>query len=223
MGTEREYRSNRQRPERSYQPAPDRLSYTEPMSSRGQRGPYAKGEERRRTIIATATDVFATEGFEGAALKRVAELVGVREATLFHYFSSKQELQQAVLAERDERARELGGDAGFGLEDLPLIAARNEQQPGLTALHAVASATANHPSHASHRYFRERYEMLVRNTAENVREKQHSGEYRTDVDAEWAARLLIGVFDGLQLQWLYDRSVSMEEGLRQAIALLRAP
>jgi AcrR family transcriptional regulator len=198
-------------------------SYTGTVTSRGVRGPYAKGEERRRAIIETATDVFATEGFEGAALKRVAELVGVREATLFHYFSSKQELQQAVLAERDERAREIAGDAGFTLEDLPLIAARNEQQPGLTALHAVASATASNSSHASHLYFRERYETLVRNTAENVRAKQHAGEYRTDVDAEWAARLLLGVFDGIQLQWLYDKSVSMEECLRQAIALLKAP
>ena len=199
------------------------LSYNEPMTSRGVRGPYAKGEERRRTIIGTATDVFATEGFEGAALRRVAELVGVREATLFHYFSSKQELQQAVLAERDERARELVGDAGFGVDDLPAIAARNEQQPGLTALYAVASATANDTSHASHRYFLERYELLIGDLTRQVREKQDAGEYRTDVDAGWGARLLISVFDGLQLQWLYDKSVSMEEGLRQAIALLRAP
>ncbi|MDN4612359.1 TetR/AcrR family transcriptional regulator [Arthrobacter burdickii] len=193
------------------------------MTTRGLRGPYAKGEERRRTIVQTATDVFATEGFEGAALKHVAELVGVREATLFHYFSSKQELQQAVLAERDERARELIGEAQFSVDHLPAVAKRNEQQPGLTALYAVASATAHEASHASHQYFRERYEMLVREMAREVTERQRSGEYRTDIDPEWAGRLLIGVFDGIQIQWLYDKGVSMQEGLRQAMALLKAP
>lgn len=199
-----------------------RHSYTGAMTEKVPRGPYAKGEQRRRMIVETATDVFATAGFEGAALKRVAELVGVREATLFHYFSSKQELQQAVLAERDERARELAGDEGINIDDLPMIAAQNEDQPGLTALHAVASATAHEPSHASHSYFHDRYVMLVREVSQDVRERQRSGEYREDIDAEWAARLLLGTFDGLQLQWLYDRNVSMEEGLRQAIALLKA-
>lgn len=189
-------------------------------ASKGVRGPYAKGEERRRSIIRTATDVFATEGFEGAAVKSVAELVGIREATLFHYFSTKQELQQAVLAERDARVRE-GLDRDLDIDDLPGIAARNEKEPGLTTLYAVASATANNPAHASHQYFRERYEVLVENLAMDVRARQLSGEYRQDIDPEWAARLLISVFDGVQIQWLYDKDVSMQEGLRHAIALLR--
>ncbi len=167
-------------------------------------------------------DVFATEGFEGAALKHVAELVGVREATLFHYFSSKQELQQAVLAERDDRAISMAGEV-FGVDDLPVVAARNEQEPGLTSLYAVASATANDTSHASHEYFRERYELVIRDLARDVEARQRSGEYRSDIDPEWAARLLIGVFDGIQVQWLYDKGVSMQEGLRRAIALLKAP
>lgn len=192
------------------------------MTTRGARGPYAKGEERRCNIIRTATDVFATEGFEGAALKHVAELVGVREATLFHYFSSKQELQQAVLAERDNRAMGMAGET-FGVDDLPAVAVRNEQEPGLTTLYAVASATASDPSHASHQYFRERYELLVSSLSKDIQARQQSGEYRSDIDPEWAARLLIGVFDGIQVQWLYDKGVSMQEGLRRAIALLKAP
>lgn len=192
------------------------------MSTRGARGPYAKSEERRDKIIRTATDVFATEGFEGAALKHVAELVGVREATLFYYFSSKQELQQAVLAERDNRAVGMLGET-FSVENLPAVAARNEQEPGLTTLYAVASATASHNSHASYQYFRERYELGVKGLSKDIADRQRSGEYRSDIDPEWAARLLMGVFDGIQLQWLYDKGVSMQEGLRQAIALLKMP
>jgi AcrR family transcriptional regulator len=92
------------------------------MPTSKPRGQYAKGAERREQIIQTATDVFATEGFEGAALKRVAELVGVKEATLFHYFRGKQELLTAVLAERDRRVLSTADDAKTGLRLLAPVA-----------------------------------------------------------------------------------------------------
>ncbi len=193
------------------------------MSTTKPRGQYAKGAERREQIVQTATDVFATEGFEGTALKRVAELVGVKEATLFHYFSGKQELLTAVLAERDRRGKELGGAAEFGLEALVPVAERNRLEPGLTTLYAVASATANDPGHASHGYFQDRYARLVKELAQDVGRRQESGAIRTDVGAEYLARLIIAAFDGLQLQWLYDKSVDMAAGLSELVDVLLAP
>lgn len=193
------------------------------MSTTKPRGQYAKGAERREQIVQTATDVFATEGFEGTALKRVAELVGVKEATLFHYFSGKQELLTAVLAERDRRGKELGGATGFGLEALVPVAERNRLEPGLTTLYAVASATANDPGHASHGYFQDRYARLVDELAQDVGRRQEAGAIRTDVGAEYLARLIIAAFDGLQLQWLYDKSVDMAAGLSELVDVLLAP
>ncbi|MFJ6452837.1 TetR/AcrR family transcriptional regulator [Paenarthrobacter sp. NPDC091669] len=193
------------------------------MSTTRARGQYAKGAERREQIIQTATDVFATEGFEGTALKRVAELVGVKEATLFHYFKGKQELLTAVLAERDRRSLAVGGEVEVGLNLMPPIAERNVREPGLTTLYAVASATANDPGHASHGYFKERYQTVVRDIAVDIERRQTSGEVRTDVDAVMLARLTVAAFDGLQLQWLYDKDVDMADGLRQLIDVLLAP
>ncbi|MGR0161596.1 TetR/AcrR family transcriptional regulator [Paenarthrobacter nitroguajacolicus] len=193
------------------------------MSTSKARGQYAKGAERREQIIQTATDVFATEGFEGTALKRVAELVGVKEATLFHYFKGKQELLTAVLAERDRRSLAVGGESGVGLGLMAGIAERNRNEPGLTTLYAVASATANHPGHASHAYFKERYETVVRDIAVDIARRQKAGEVRTDVGAEALARLVVAAFDGLQLQWLYDKSVDMADGLTQLVDVLLAP
>lgn len=193
------------------------------MSTTRARGQYAKGAERREQIIQTATDVFATEGFEGTALKRVAELVGVKEATLFHYFKGKQELLTAVLAERDRRSLAVGGKVEVGLNLMAPIAERNVREPGLTTLYAVASATANDPGHASHGYFKERYETVVRDIAVDIERRQSSGEVRTDVDAVLLARLTVAAFDGLQLQWLYDKDVDMADGLRQLIDVLLAP
>lgn len=193
------------------------------MSTSRARGQYAKGAERREQIIQTATDVFATEGFEGTALKHVADLVGVKEATLFHYFKGKQELLTAFLAERDRRSVAGVGQKEVGLSLMPPIAERNRHEPGLTTLYAVASATANDPGHDSHGYFKERYKNVVQGISEDIARRQAIGEVRSDVDAAILSRLVVAAFDGLQLQWLYDKDVDMAEGLRQLIDVLLAP
>lgn len=193
------------------------------MTPNKPRGPYAKGAERREQIIQTATDVFATEGFEGTALKRVAELVGVKEATLFHYFSGKQELLTAVLAERDRRGLADNPAAAAGLGLMAPIAARNRTQPGLTTLYAVASATASNPGHDSHGYFEHRFASLVRALEEDIAGRQAAGEVRADVSATDLARLVVAVSDGLQLQWLYDKDVDMAAGLSTFIEVLLKP
>ena len=193
------------------------------MPTSKPRGQYPKGAERREQIIRTATDVFATEGFEGAALKRVAELVGVKEATLFHYFRGKQELLTAVLAERDRRTMDAADPGDVALRLLVPTAERNRKEPGLTTLYAVASATANDPEHDSHLYFRERYALLVSELGADILRRQQAGEVRNDVPAQMLARLAIAAFDGLQLQWLYDKNVDIADGLTQLIDVLMTP
>jgi AcrR family transcriptional regulator len=199
------------------------MKYTNQMSPSKARGPYAKGTERREQIIQTATDVFATQGFEGTALKRVAELVGVREATLFHYFKGKQELLTAVLAERDRRGSSLVADAADNLDAMADVARRNNGEPGLTTLYAVASATANDPGHASHEYFKDRYTFVVRELTADIARRQEAGKARDDVSAEWLARLVVAAFDGLQVQWLYDKKVDVATGLSCLIDSLLKP
>ncbi|MET3774167.1 TetR/AcrR family transcriptional regulator [Arthrobacter nitrophenolicus] len=192
------------------------------MPSSKPRGQYAKGAERREQIIQTATDVFATEGFEGTALKRVAELVGVKEATLFHYFRGKQELLTAVLAERDRRSM-AAMDTDAGLPLMVRSAERNRAEPGLTTLYAVASATANDPGHDSHGYFKDRFAEVVDVLTVDIERRQSDGQARTDLPARDLARLVVAISDGLQLQWLYDKEVDVADGLSQFIDVLMAP
>lgn len=198
------------------------MKYTVLVPSSKPRGQYAKGAERREQIIQTATDVFATEGFEGTALKRVAELVGVKEATLFHYFSGKQELLTAVLAERDRRSM-AAMDTDAGLPLMVRSAERNRAEPGLTTLYAVASATANDPGHDSHGYFKDRFAEVVDVLTADIERRQAAGQARTDLPAKDLARLVVAISDGLQLQWLYDKEVDVADGLSQFIDVLMAP
>ncbi len=80
---------------------------TKDVGRAARRGPYAKSEERRRTILDAAHEVFAAHGYRGGSLQDVADKVGLSQTSLLHYFPSKRDLLMAVLERRDE----ITGDA----------------------------------------------------------------------------------------------------------------
>jgi AcrR family transcriptional regulator len=54
---------------------------------------------RKEEIVAEATRLFAERGYEGASMGDLAERVGLRKASLFHHFPSKDVLYATVLGE----------------------------------------------------------------------------------------------------------------------------
>lgn len=54
---------------------------------------------RKEEIVAEATRLFAERGYEGASMGDLAERVGLRKASLFHHFPSKDVLYATVLTE----------------------------------------------------------------------------------------------------------------------------
>jgi AcrR family transcriptional regulator len=58
--------------------------------------PSRASEERREEILRAGLDLFAVAGFHGTSVRQIARAVGVNEATLYHYFPSKDAMLQAV-------------------------------------------------------------------------------------------------------------------------------
>jgi len=54
-------------------------------------------EEQRETILATATRLFATDGFDGVTSERIAEASGVGRPTVYQLFGSKNEVFLAAI------------------------------------------------------------------------------------------------------------------------------
>ncbi len=71
---------------------------------------------RREEILDEATQLFAERGYEGTSMADLAERVGLRKASLFHHFASKEVLYAAVLAQLVERVGQtiLTGTIGPG-------------------------------------------------------------------------------------------------------------
>lgn len=84
-----------------------------------------KTEERRQAIIEVARQAFTGQGFENTSMAEIASRVGGSKATLYNYFSSKEELFAAVI---EEFGRQKIADAFTSLQpDRPI----DEQLLGL--------------------------------------------------------------------------------------------
>lgn len=203
-----------------------------------RRGPYAKSAERRQAIIDAAFDVFASRGYRAGSFREVAERVGMSQTSLLHYFPSKEDLLVAVLARRDDvepepdpdEVRRQAGEGARGRAarfalSIEAQADANVAIPGVIELYAVLSGeavTADHPGRA---YFVQRFENLRAGYVCELTALRELGVLRDGVDPERAAASIVALWDGIQLQWLFDRdAVDMAATLRDYLSLiLRLP
>lgn len=65
------------------------------------------GEDGRQRLLQAAEDVFASQGFEPASLRAIADLAGLDPALVSHHFGSKQRLWHAAVDAVAERQKPL--------------------------------------------------------------------------------------------------------------------
>lgn len=189
-------------------------------------GRTAKGVAKREAILDAALEVFGEVGLHGASLREIASRVGVSHQSLMHYFPTKNELLMAVLRRRDERLRRhFDDEGGMSIGELISLAEDNVGMPGVIELYNMASAEATNEEHPAHAYYAEFYESIIASNARYLQRAAARGLLREGWTPESAARAILGMMDGLQLQWLYDRdSVHVAESLKLLVnALISVP
>ena len=191
-----------------------------------QRGAYAKGVAKREEILERALEVIAREGYRGASVKELAEAVGLSQAGLLHYFDSKDELFTAILRKRDEVDSRRFGDVDQDPSPERLrdgfvgIVRHNAEVPGLVQLFSRLAVEAGDTEHPAHAYFVERSALLREMFARSFARQQQGEELTDRIDPETLARIVQAVSDGLQLQWLQDKTVDMPATMDALFALL---
>ena len=186
---------------------------------------YANGERRRAEIIDAAMKVFAEQGFNSLSLRQIAEAVGVSHTLLRHHFGTKDTILQAVLTRREETEARWRADlfAEHGLlEALPRIMEHNAAIPGLIQLDSLMRAEAVNPDHPAHEYvigLARRFRAQLR---ADLAAAQAAGRIRADLDLELTATQLVALIEGVQSEWLLDRSVDMPTVVRSFAEDLRA-
>ncbi|WP_370056118.1 TetR/AcrR family transcriptional regulator [Leifsonia sp. EB41] len=189
-----------------------------------ERGPYAKGRAKRAEILDAALEVIDKQGYAAATVKELADAVGLSQNGLLHYFGSKDALFAEILRRRDELA-EIAINTqrpGFaeGLVEALLDAVDEEtSSPGLAQLALRVTGEATEPDHLAHEFIGRRYELVRAVVRDAVTELQKTGRLAPEIDAEAVAALVFASWDGLRIQWMYDRTIDLR---RQMAYLLRA-
>jgi AcrR family transcriptional regulator len=155
-------------------------------------------KRRSAEIIAAAAKVFARRGYHGASTQDIADVLGMRQASLYYYLESKDAALEAVCAD--------------GIEDYGTRAQAVLRGKG-SAAEKVAKLVFHHLSPMVERqdftlvFLRERrflpkparkriraLELRYERTIQKIIEKGiASGEFRADLDARMATLALLGL------------------------------
>lgn len=178
-------------------------------------------EERHLQILQAAVKIIAAKGFWGMSLQDISDELGITEAALYHYISSKDDLLNMVLSEcyDTSEANEYNAVTA-GLMDADghrvycypryclNIVLYNLQRPELVQLYSVLNGEALNPSHPAHSFFIGRHmrqwEMICSMNwllPPSMTEDRFYDLYT----------LAMSAMDGLQYRWLGDDSMNLLE------------
>lgn len=122
----------------------------ESVSSPGSAAPQSS----RQRIIATARDLFVERGYAAVSMQQIADAAGLRKASLYHHFKSKEALFADVMAaEMDlvllhfEAVRAVDGSIEEQLERIALV---NYQQFAQPELYQLAKDFFQHVPESEH-------------------------------------------------------------------------
>ena len=73
------------------------------MSSEGRGRPRLEqsrrpGKNAREEILDAAAELFTNHGYANTSTRKIADAVGVRQASLYHHFATKDDILEALLA-----------------------------------------------------------------------------------------------------------------------------
>ena len=177
------------------------------------RGPYAKGRERRQTILESTLEVFSALGSRGASMSAIARHVGVSPALLQYYFASREDLLQEVITAWDADNAKRGEGLTHFADWLRGIR-HNMEIPGLIQLYMTAVIEATDADHPHRDFYRLRYASLTPEITNEIQNQQRSGNVAADADPERIARVLLAAIEGLQIRWLHEPNFDMVEEFR---------
>jgi AcrR family transcriptional regulator len=169
------------------------------MKKRTSSRSSSKGQRRRTAeIIDAAANVFARRGFHGASTQDIADVLGVRQASLYYYFPSKEVALEMVCA----RGVEGFVEAAISVTEAPGSASK--KLAGLIASHLsplrdrgdymqVFLNERRHLPAESRRRIGRHSRAIERIFEDVLRAGVEGGEFRLDTDVRLTALAILGM------------------------------
>lgn len=160
----------------------------------------------REEILTAASDLFSSVGYLRASLRGIAAGAGVTHPALLHHFGGKLALFEAVMERRDFEedawVADLFARGVCGVDVVRSLVKRNAGKESEARLFVTLAAESVRADHPAHEYFARRYRRVIGIFSSSVEQAVSEGLLDESVSPESAARTLVALVDGLQLQWL---------------------
>lgn len=170
--------------------------------------PERRKQETRQRILDAAYAVFVRRGYGAASVDEIIAEADVSKGALYHHFAGKDEMFREILAGQVRRCAEqmagaIDADAPIWTNVENVLRASWEtvqSDPAWPALQMEFWVHATRDEHARE-IVAESFVTCRELAANFVRALQEAGIARREIDPESAARMFIGVNDGILLQW----------------------
>jgi AcrR family transcriptional regulator len=157
-------------------------------------------QDTRRKILAAASKLFKTRGFESASVDQIVEAAGVAKGTFYQYFEEKidvavaigSEVQQGTLEHIREELASNKSPLAIGREFVASTADWVEKNRGISR--PLLSHAFSHPRKETPSSMRAMLELIFV-------EARNKGETRADVPAEQISALVVGNIAITALHW----------------------
>lgn len=163
-------------------------------------------DTRREEILRAALSVFAERGLKNATVSDIARAAGISHGLLYHYFTSKHALVEALFDQKLERMRAINAVAFEGEGPvLPrmeracqLMVAHAGDDPDLAVFVTQAVVSRTIPAAMQER-MGEAAKVALDQLAELIAEGQRNGEIANDASPEELATAVAALVRGLAL------------------------
>lgn len=71
----------------------------------------------KERIIEEALTLFSTNGFKGTSVKSIADAVGIKDASLYKHFKSKQEILDTIVESMKQRIAQIADELGLPVDN----------------------------------------------------------------------------------------------------------
>jgi AcrR family transcriptional regulator len=167
-----------------------------------------KSDASRERILAAATELFATRGYAGAGVDRLAERSGIAKTAIYYHFGNKEGLLAAVLErtatewiEAIQQAARQAGDPAARLERaLVGMRAMLEERPWIYKLFQILTLEVAEEKPE----IRETLQGIIRRARSAITEGIREALGVDLPDAEGVAGLLLAALDGISLGMQID-------------------
>ena len=165
--------------------------------------------DKRRIILDAAVRVFARQGFHTCRVSDIADEAQVAYGLVYHYFGSKDEVLDTLFVERWdillEAIRETDATDIPAREKLYAIASfiidSYRHDPELMKVIIVEVTRAANSFTRTHlKEIRQAFDLI----AKIVSDAQAAGDFREDIDADFASMLFYGAIEQLLSAWVFE-------------------